>query len=489
MRILRQSVCGIVIFSFLVLAGRFVEAAPASDSWSLERCLEWGLQNHPALTQAECSVDTSQARIGQTRASLGVKMSAGAGWSRQRQEFRRSTAKIGGTDDLLDSTSESVTMRKLLADSGRTRERVRAAEGTNRAAQREFDWQRVQIAGGIKIAYFQALQTRALIDVRRDSLARFDEHLGKVRGMVEVGSRPPYDITKAEVDVANARVELIKAEKDFRNAMAGLAEAVGLEGSLQIDWTSGSAKLPQAPEYDRQKLYQEAMQRPDVRAVVERIQVAGHQVAESKKGLKPSLSGSANYNWSGTLSPLDRSWGMGISLEYPFMDGKLTHYQVTEAKGNLRTAQAKREQLNLSIQTDLEVSLNGIVESFQRLEALGQLMRQASETLNLAEGRYEAGVGSPIEVTDARNSFVSAAGNLVTAQYDVLIALSRLDKNLGRLPGELKTSLAVAPVIGNAGTPDPDALAVDVQGDIGMESDTSPASITPPVIPESSGGK
>jgi len=425
---------------FLRLSALWAE--PASETWTLEKCLSWGLQNHPALVQSENAVSIAESRVGQVRAGRSVKVSAGAGWTRRRQEYSRATAgRIGGSDDLTDSTSESLTARKLLADSGQTHDRVRAAEGSTQASRRDLEWQRVQLAGEIKMAYYQAMQARALIEVRRESLARFEEHLGKVRGFVEVGNRPPYDITKAEADVANARVEVIRAEKNYRNAVANLAESVGFQGGLLVAEASESIALPPAPALDREQLFREAMQRPDVQALAARITVAGHQLSESRKGLKPTLSGSANYNWSGTVSPLDRSWNVGVSLEYPLFDGRLTQHQIAESKSNLQSVHARRDQLELSIQTEMEIALNGIVEAFQRLDAVRTLMQQASETLNLAEGRYTAGVGSPIEVTDARNTYVAAAGDLVTAQYDVLIALARLDRNLGRFPHELKVSL------------------------------------------------
>ena len=416
----------------LLTTSNATSAQAASGPWSLEDCLEYGLSHHPDIAQAESQVRSSAAREGQARAGLGTKVNFQSSFQRSGQDFSRRGSLNSG---LTDSTANSISARKVLDDSGRTREQMNAARETIKANQAQLSWYRVLVASGIKTAYYRALQAKALMKVQEDALKGFQAHLQKVNSFVEVGSKPPHDITKAEVDVANTQVSLIKAENNYRNALARLAEEVGFEGELTINNPDVLSKIPM-PSLEKDRLLEEAFGRNDVAYAGFNLRATEHQLGQVKKGLKPNLSSSAGYDWSGTATPLDRSWNMGLAVSVPILDGKLTRFQVREAEANIQTSKARLNKLRQTVRSQVEVAINGVNDAFKRLEASEVLLRQASESLALAEGRYDAGLGSPIEITDARSAFSNAEGTKISAYFDSLIAISELEKSLGRLPNE-----------------------------------------------------
>ncbi|HOY68733.1 MAG TPA: TolC family protein [Candidatus Ozemobacteraceae bacterium] len=413
-------------------------AQPASGPWTLEQCLEYGLRNHPTIRNSEAAVNAAQARIGSTRSGMGTKMNVQSAFTRNRQEFRRarSAAGISGSDDLIDSTSSSVTVRKTLTDAGQTSAKLNAARRDFDATRSARTWDEVTTAVGIKTAYYRALQAMAQVAVQRDLLHSYEVHLEKVRGFVDVGSRAPYDITKALVDVANTKVAVIKAESEARNLLSALAKAVGFEGTIDVASQTGFLKLVQ-PELDTNRILEEAFSRADLRQAQFKVEAARQRLVGVKRGMNPSLSGSAGYDWNGTVSPLDRSWSAGLQLSIPVLDGKLTRFSVEEQRNGLEQAKAALDQSRLAIRVEVETAITGVRDAFQRLEASEILFRQAAESLSLAEGRFDAGLGSPIEITDARAAYSSARGSHVTAYYDSLIALANLDRALGLLPPEV----------------------------------------------------
>ncbi|HQB84478.1 MAG TPA: TolC family protein, partial [Candidatus Rifleibacterium sp.] len=99
---------------------------------------------------------------------------------------------------------------------------------------------------------------------------------------------------------------------------------------------------------------------------------------------------------------------------------------------------AALENSKLAVSAELENSITGLTDALERLQATTVLVQQASESLHLAEGRYDAGLGSPLEITDARVEFARARGNHVVAMFDSLIAQAELDRVLGRLPAEYR---------------------------------------------------
>ncbi|HEY9071492.1 MAG TPA: TolC family protein [Candidatus Ozemobacteraceae bacterium] len=412
-------------------------AQPASGPWTLEQCLEYGLRNHPTIRSSQAAVNAAQSRIGSTRSSMGTKMNVQSAFTRNRQEFRRarSTTGISGSDDLIDSTSSSVTVRKTLTDAGQTAAKLNAARRDFDATRAARTWDDVTTAVGIKTAYFRALQALAQVTVQRDLLHSYEVHLEKVRGFVDVGSRAPYDITKALVDVANTKVAVIKAESEARNMLSALSKAVGYEGTIEVASQPGFLKLVQ-PELDTERIIEEALSRADLRQAQFKVEAAQQRLVGAKRSMNPSLSGSAGYDWSGTVSPLDRSWSAGLQLSVPVLDGKLTRYSIEEQRSSLEQAKAALDQSRLAVRVESETAITGVRDAFQRLEASEVLLRQAAESLSLAEGRFDAGLGSPIEITDARAAYSSARGSHITAYYDSLIALANLDRALGLLPPE-----------------------------------------------------
>lgn len=436
----------LALFSAAVLLhlAFFAPAAPAqtaSGPWSIADCLSYGIENHPAIFQSLGQLKSSEARIGVSRAGLGTKVTLQSAFQRQRTEYSRSLALASGgsagSDPLVDSTSESVAARKVIDDSGRTKEVLQANKSSHTAAKFDLTWKKIQVATEIKAAFYRVQQAKAMLRVQEEALKGFQEHLQKVKGFVEVGSKPPFDITKAEVDVANAQVNLIKAESAVRNAYAGLVQAMGLEGDLTIGEPDTSL-TPAKPDLDMETLYKTALERPDIQSALQNSNVSVHQLRQVQKGKKPTWSGTAQYDWNGSVTPFNRAWNLGLAVSVPVLDGRLTTFQIKEAEGAIQTAQGRVTQLRQAVRAEVETSVTAVVDAFKRLDATNTLVRQASESLALAEGRYDAGVGSPIEITDARSAYSSAEGSQITAYFDSLIALANLDKVLGRLPAEIK---------------------------------------------------
>lgn len=417
-----------------LFAGAIPAAAqPASGPWSLELCLEYGLEHHPTVRSADAALNASKARIGSTRSSMGTKVNVQSSFSRNRQEFRRATALAG--IGMTDSTSNGVSIRKTLTDSGQTSAKLNAANSDYAASRAGRSWSDVTTAVTIKTAYYRALQAMAQVDVQRDLLKSYEVHLNKVRGFVDVGTRAPYDITKALVDVANTNVAVIKAQSEARNTLSALAKAVGYEGTITIASHTGFLTLIE-PELDPDRLIEEALTRPDLTQTSFQVDAARHRLTSTKRGMKPTLSSTAGYDWNGTASPLDRSWSVGMQLSVPVLDGKLNRFSIEEQRNNVEQARASFDQQRLTMRAEIETAVTGVRDAFQRLSASEILLKQAAESLSLAEGRFDAGLGSPIEITDARAAYSSARGSHITAYYDSLIALTTLDRSLGIMPAE-----------------------------------------------------
>ncbi len=402
----------------------------APEKWDLKQCIEHGLANHPLLKIAENTVENRQASLQQSRAYWDPKLDMRASWNRRRNDSG------GSLDDLVDSTSESVGLSKVLLDSGQNRYDRLNAENSLKAAAFSRENTRIEIASGIKKAFFVAQQAQALVQVREETLDGCQKHLEKVEGYVEVGTRAPYDITRARVDVANAQVELISARSRLKVARANLARAVGLEGELDVaDFEISSLPSTSAA---KEELKDKAFARPELVAASYDIESANARVKGLKKSLQPVVLASADYSWNGTITPLNRQWSAGVSVNWPVFDGRLTKSRVDAARSQLESTRESYRNLKLIVSAELENAVTAFEDALERFRATEMFVQQASESMYLAEGRYDAGLGNPIEINDARVEYTRARGNNVVAYFDSLIAMAELERVAGDLPVEYR---------------------------------------------------
>jgi len=143
------------------------------------------------------------------------------------------------------------------------------------------------------------------------------------------------------------------------------------------------------------------------------------------------LNGNATYGWSGEEFPLDTEWTVGAGFSIPLFNGFLTRGQIDEARANLASARASEELARQVVRFDIAQAYANLSNARQRLNLSELSLNQAQENRGLAEGRYAAGVGSALEVTDAVVAEVSAKTAVNSARYDYQIALAGLARAMG----------------------------------------------------------
>ncbi len=419
-----------VVLIFTGITSVQAETNDENKEWTLEDCLEYGLTSHPKVKIAKSSLDGQKASLMSAKGAYDVSLSGGVSYSLSGRD--RPTASHD------KSMSESLSLSKKIFDPKTDLQKLAVKEGLS-AAFSQYNSTIIELAARIKSAYFQAQQRRALLEVRLETLESYERHLKKVESFVEVGTRAPYDITKAQVDVANARVALISARSALKLALANMGQAMGIEGGVNIAAYEDKT-LPDFENLDMPSLLDEAMNRPDVKAREANLKASGYSLDRANKGMNPSLSSSAGYSWRGENTPQNRSWNAGVSLSWPIFEGRINKALILSAKSNLDSAEAGLSDLRLSVHTELENAITDLTDSLERYEANKVLVKQAEESLELAEARYDTGIGSALEVSDARVEFTSAQGNYIVSYFESLIANTNLDKILGRFPEEYQNN-------------------------------------------------
>ena len=174
------------------------------------------------------------------------------------------------------------------------------------------------------------------------------------------------------------------------------------------------------------------------------IEASKARVQAERANYLPTLSASGSYNWATgtrkgnstdcTQRRHGQQLGCGNNLKRPFIRRRVTRGRVSETRANVIILEAQRETTRQSILLEVNQSYADMESAKLRITVMESSRQKARENLELAQGRYEAGIGPYIEVTDAQLASVQAETDYIQAQYDYQLSLARLLKAVARGP-------------------------------------------------------
>jgi len=433
--IIKPAVWGLLLGCLLLALPAWAqeEIIARGETLDLQRCVRIALSRHPTILSAAGAVKVNESRIGQARANYFPQVSASSSYSRVDPYTTPAGTIAQQTGNVYNQYGNSVSLNQTLYDFGKTSAQVDVQTLNAGSARQDFSDARRQIVFGVKQAYYSYLKAKRNKDVAADTVRQFQHHLLQAQGFFEVGTKPKFDVTKAEVDLSNAKLNMIKAENDFRIARVNLNNALGYPDAPDYEAADVEFKLNRRDLDFNAALKRAYDERPDLKSAVTKREAAEKSIGVAKKGYYPNLTGSAGYGWGGQEFPWDKGWNVGATLNVPIFTGLSTKYQVDEARANLEVARASEMTIRQNIYLELKQAYSNFQEVSERVTTAEIQVKQAVENLELAEGRYASGVGNAIEVTDALVSLNNARTSHAAAVYDYMIAEAGIEKAIGTL--------------------------------------------------------
>jgi outer membrane protein TolC len=328
--------------------------------------------------------------------------------------------------------STGLVATQTIYDFGRTSNTVKINRENVASSQEDVSITRLNVILNVDQAYYGVLQTKRLITVAEDTVKQTKEHLDQAQGFYQAGTKPKIDVTKAEVDLANAQLAMIQARNNYQVAQVTLNNAMGLRQDLQYEIEDSLAFKPR--EITLAEILNTAYEkRPEIIQLKAKQRLQDATIKVAKATYYPILSGNASYllRSTGFDDPFYWDVFLGASLNFPIFSGFSTPAQINQGKATLRSLQAQEENTKLGIRLEGEQAFLGLKLADEQIRVTEKTVSQAQENFDLAKGRYQVGVGSPLEITDAEVSLANARANYIQALYNYKIAESRIDKAMG----------------------------------------------------------
>lgn len=297
--------------------------------------------------------------------------------------------------------------------------RYQASRAGIAAARSETENAREQVAALVARAYVTALRSEADIEAVRANITLAEAILEQARDVRAAGTGTGIEITRARVQLANEEQRLLVVENEQRRARLQLLRAMGLRLDTAIELTD---RLEYAPvdavtlEQARQAARKE---RPDLQSQKERESNARLTAGAAKAERLPNLAAFADYGSIGTgLGNAFPTRAYGLSLRVPVFDGGRRDARRAEAASLFRQERVRTSDLEDQIELEIRVALDALASAEQQVKVAGQGLELAENELAQARRRFEAGVATGLEVTDAQARLERARDNRTAALFN-----------------------------------------------------------------------
>ena len=410
----------------------------ATEELYLQDFIDLAMKNNPQLEVGVQQYMQATGRVQQAQSGYLPRVQLGGSLGRVHIEEL-------SPEDEDNVVYAGISASQLIYDFGQTTGAIQSSKLTKEAARSNVEQAVHDVILLVKESYYKVLEQKYLIEVALEKKESYEKHLYRAKKFYEAGVRTQIDITNAELELANSRLELLQATANLKSARVQLEQVIGLQPN-NGDYIAASrsqknlATLTESAPTLGHTLQELLAIAPDHRPGLQQIDQLFYAAEASLKTARgenwPLLAASGSYDTYETdLTSLTDQWQVAATLTWEIFSGFETEGKIVEAKAKILELGASRHELELSIIKDITDNHLRAVENYESIDIAGLATQLSKRNLELAEGRYQAGLGDMLEYNDAQLGFTSSQADLISIYFTYLASLARIDRAAGIDPG------------------------------------------------------
>ena len=415
-----------------VAAGCAVAAARGADApaaYTLAECLRLGLERATPVAQARRDVEIAGNRVEQVRADVLPDLQARGDYTRLDEVATFDTGAGAAPLGRLDNYAASVEVSQLLFAGGSVRSALSAAHLYRGRSELALARSRAALVRDIRTGFYDILFARERAAVAADSLRQLEEVARQADEKFRAETVSEFEQLSAGVRAANERPLVLQAERDLQLAKTAFRGLVHLDSPVfdcdgKLDFEPLEVSVPELaaralarrPEVLGQEMTV-GLYEVDVRAERGRL-LPEFRARAAYLGQNPEMF-SAREDWAWR-------WEAGVSATWSLFDGGRTWRRVQQKRTELAMARADLEQLRRDVVLEVEEAALNVRFAAAAVAAAGENAGLAERSLAIARARYDAGLSTYLEFTDANLALRTARLAYWRAVRDHLAAAARL---------------------------------------------------------------
>jgi len=408
---------------------------PLPQAISLQAAIDYAIEHSFAVLQAKERIQEQYGLHLEVKSGVLPNLSLSSRYSEQDQE-------LVGFQGAEDDWSVSIRVRQALYSGGSLKASIRAQGALEDAALHDLQVNIQATIQEVKTRYYDVLLARDTIEVETQNIELLNEQLANIRSRFEAGAVSHFDVLQAQVSLANAKPALIRANNNYRVAVAELKQSVGYmvaydPAAEALQFTD--SLVAEVQEYELfEAIHFALQQRPELAKLKRIIDAHEDNIAIARSDYYPSVDFVGSYDFRRSYFATDgrfdnsiNGWFAGIESVWNIWDGRATKGRVVQAKSQMRQDELKYNETRLQIEVEVRRAISELQGAAELLVAAQQVTGQANESLRMANERYTVGSSTYLDTLQARVALTDARNNELQANYSYLVSIVNVQHAIG----------------------------------------------------------
>lgn len=401
----------------------------------LEETIQRALLTNPSVKIAEYNRKAAKADYSAAKGARGISISlshsSGRGGYADPQYNQQLRIWTKGIDN---SHSNSITASLPIFTGGELQGQIGQAKANYRSMLSAEEQAYNEMKETATTGYFNMLNAGNMKALRQESVDRLQAHLDNVVAQYNVGIVARADVLRSEVELANAKQDYITASNQYDVAEATLNNIIGTPLNTTLKLKDSLQYVP----YDNDMAYCLAyseQHRPELKQAEYGVDAAEAALVVARSGHMPKIYANASDNWGGNGSNWpgddDENWSVGVTASMNVFDSGVTWSKIHAAQENLAKAKESQRQIKDNVELEVRTDYLNLREAEKRITTTQVAVASAEEDYHIAVVRYQAGVGTNIDVMDAQEALTQAKTNYYQALYNYNTSKAALNTSMG----------------------------------------------------------
>ena len=399
---------------------------------TVDEAVKLALINNPTGKIAVFDLEAAKGALTAARSARWFSISASHKDARTWSGEAANTAAGRDPNYIAEQYTNSATLNWTLWSGNKVESQISQAKLDLDSKQWGVAKARQQLKYDATDAYFKFMAARDNVKLNQESVERLERYLQDVKLQFDVGVVAKVDVLRSEVELAKAKQSLIEAQNTYDLTMANLNNVIGfpLTTELNIKGDMGYARY----EKELAACVDAALrQRPEISQYTDAAKSAQEAITVAKSGYLPTVSAVYNAGWydSKFAGGNNYNWSVYLLTSWTLFDSGYTAGKVKQAVEAYKKAQEQLKQTVDSVQLDVRQTYLSLKSAEQSIATSSSAVGLAEEDYKIKVIRYQAGVGTNLDVLDAQVALTTAKNNFLKAMYEYNNFRAKLDKAMG----------------------------------------------------------
>lgn len=405
----------------------------------LDETIQRALLTNPNVKIAEYNRKAAKADYSAAKGARGISISlsheSGRGGYADNHILRDAAGRILSNDKQIGNThSNSITASLPIFTGGELQGQIGQAKANYRSMLSAEEQAYNEMKETATTGYFNMLNATNMKALRQESVDRLQAHLDNVIAQYNVGIVARADVLRSEVELANAQQNYITASNEYDVAEATLNNIIGTPLGTTLLLKDRLQYEPYENDMAYCLAYSE-QHRPELKQAEYAIDSAEAALVVARSGHMPKVYANASNNWGGNGSDWpgddDENWSVGVTASMNVFDSGVTWSKIHAAQENLAKAKESQRQIKDNVELEVRTDYLNLREAEKRITTTQVAVASAEEDYHIAVVRYQAGVGTNIDVMDAQEALTQAKTNYYQALYNYNTSKAALNTSMG----------------------------------------------------------